>query len=318
MKAKAVIYKAFGLVIFFAGGVGFGISSKSRFSDVGDLIPTGGWWLLLYAALISVGWILLIIGNKLSQKSAETLIESSDNRPILYLRPFESDKDPSYQLNIDGTMSSISTDELDIVSATKKLGPLVAIGNPEEELLTLGAGRTYVDNDSWQARVLQYIVKSQLIIIRIGFSEGVMWELSNLFNQNDISKIVLHIPFKDGKKNTKQEVWELFLQKMRALLGDLVPELPEQLGDSSLVYFNKERRAFLQPKNKSIANSVLLKSLIKMPDEQFSLYYDLRSLFNNTGKLKFNQTIETFFYVLFIIFMFSALIYAIVMYISVS
>jgi hypothetical protein len=314
MKAKSLIYRVFGLLIFFAGGIAFGINRKSIYRDVGDSIPTGVWWSLLYAALISIGWILLTIGRKLNQKNAEKLIDSSTKQPILYLRPFDSDDDPSYKLNLDGTMSGGSTDELDIVRATTKLGPLIAIGNPNDDLPTLGAGRTYVDNDTWQDKVVQYIDKSQLIILRIGFSEGVIWELSKLFSQSDLSKLILLIPFKDDYKNTRQEMWDLFTQKLKYSLGNLVPTLPAKIGESSLIYFDLQRQAILQPKNKSIGNSSLLKILLKMPDGHFSLYYDLRSLFNDTGKLKFNQSVETLFYTLLIIFIFSALIYVLIIF----
>ena len=48
----------------------------------------------------------------------------------------------------------------------KPLGQVIAIGRPSEPMPELGAVRFYVSDDEWQAVVLNWIAKAELVVLR--------------------------------------------------------------------------------------------------------------------------------------------------------
>ncbi|MBV9162835.1 MAG: hypothetical protein JO281_15090 [Pseudonocardiales bacterium] len=74
----------------------------------------------------------------------------------------------------------------------KQLGPVVTVGRPDEELpATPYIARDYLPEDDWQQHVLDLISCAQLVIVHIGTSEGLAWELEQLIRQGKPEKIVI-------------------------------------------------------------------------------------------------------------------------------
>lgn len=65
-------------------------------------------------------------------------------------------------------------------AAARPVGKLIAIGEPGERMPTLGLKNVYVDDDSWQVRETGYVETAELVVIRAGTSEGVMWEVERV------------------------------------------------------------------------------------------------------------------------------------------
>jgi hypothetical protein len=90
--------------------------------------------------------------------------------PILYLRAFSEE----YANSIDSFFPT--TPEEKLVSQCNRFGPVIAVGNPTDEIPLLGASRLYF-NEHWQECVLYLISVSRLVIIHAGFTKGLLWEL---------------------------------------------------------------------------------------------------------------------------------------------
>jgi len=73
-------------------------------------------------------------------------------------------------------------------------GPLVAIGRPEEPLSPLGAGRDYVPDSDWQDEVRQRIQAAAIVVLIIGTSQGLAWELARLRDLAQLHKLILLFP----------------------------------------------------------------------------------------------------------------------------
>ena len=58
-----------------------------------------------------------------------------------------------------------------------RVGPVVAIGKPGEPVPQLGAARLYVAHDVWQSRVIELMAIAGLVVVRVGSSPGVLWEI---------------------------------------------------------------------------------------------------------------------------------------------
>src|SRR5262249_61590036 len=63
------------------------------------------------------------------------------------------------------------------VSALRPLGAAIAIGQPGERLPKLGAIRAYYPDDKWQAAVLEWMRRAQLIVLVGGASPWALWAL---------------------------------------------------------------------------------------------------------------------------------------------
>lgn len=61
-----------------------------------------------------------------------------------------------------------------------RLGVLVAIGNPRDRLPRRGAHRVYCDDDEWQAVCRTLIVGARCVLMQLGDTPGLQWELEQL------------------------------------------------------------------------------------------------------------------------------------------
>jgi hypothetical protein len=119
-------------------------------------------------------------------------------QPIVYLRSFQDDITAASPLLVRDDEGRIHprliTEEEQLAAVMKEIGPFVAIGRPGEELPELGADRMYVQHEKWQEEVITLISIAQLVVIRIGVTEGVLWELRTALRLVKPERLVLLVP----------------------------------------------------------------------------------------------------------------------------
>jgi hypothetical protein len=120
-----------------------------------------------------------------------------------------------------------------LINVLKSLGPVIAIGRPDEELAPLGAARVYVADEQWQQFVEAHIREAQLIVAVVGKSDGLAWEASAIARCNAQHKSILVMPPRLRARNARER-WQTF----RAGLGgsDAHSELP--VGSGILYWAN--------------------------------------------------------------------------------
>src|SRR5207244_3604123 len=74
---------------------------------------------------------------------------------------------------------NLTLEEL-IVDRIWRLGPVIAIGKPKEELSPIGAAREYIDGPQWQSRVTAVLEQSDTVASVLGETTGLLWEYSRL------------------------------------------------------------------------------------------------------------------------------------------
>jgi hypothetical protein len=138
---------------------------------------------------VSVVPLLLIVAGGFSlhrgrQYSARRIAVPDLQAPgprVLYLRSFDTDpsilKQTFLPLLTPGLLSGLASEEEQLAEVVRPFGRLVAIGRPNERLPAPGAARIYVDDSAWQALVTEQMTLARLVIIRIGASGGLLWEL---------------------------------------------------------------------------------------------------------------------------------------------
>lgn len=138
-----------------------------------------GWWSIAATVLCIGGLTALVAGLGHALERGErhltptgaAVMQKDRRAPVLYLRPFEAD---SLVTAEERTLARIMAAEI---------GPLVAIGKPEDKLPPLGAARFYERefagyDGNWQLFVRDMLLRSRLAVVVPGKTFGLSWELT--------------------------------------------------------------------------------------------------------------------------------------------
>lgn len=115
--------------------------------------------------------------------SADELLLRDPRAPVLYLRSFKDDSALVLHGGAAGWLDraagalAVATPEQELAWCLQRVGPVVAIGKPGEPLPELGAARLYVAHEAWQAKVCELMQAAALVVLRVGDSPGVLWEV---------------------------------------------------------------------------------------------------------------------------------------------
>lgn len=183
-------------------------------------------------------FLILPFGKRLMRRSrqhecntADEILSTDSRDPVLYLRPFRDDEHTS---NFEG----LRTDEEQLSEVMNKIGPFVAIGCPGETLPKGGAARVYVGDNEWQARVINFIQRSSLIVMRVGYTDAVFWELEQIIHHTEPTRLLILI---DDDADTA--AYTTFRKRANTLLPIPLPEKLERApkkGLSHILYFDSD------------------------------------------------------------------------------
>jgi hypothetical protein len=179
----------------------------------------------------------------------------------LLLRPFDED---IYLLRdqqaftakslFKGWFSFGAPEERKICSAVEWAGPSIAVGVPGEQLAPDGAARFYLPRHDWHGTVSQMMVRARLVVLILGDSDGVAWELAEAFRVIPPQRLVLIVPVRGASRYTtlKQNLREAMRPHIRPT--DQFPDLPPYKGGFSLsskvqgiIYFTPDWQPIYAP-----------------------------------------------------------------------
>ncbi|MGD0903544.1 MAG: hypothetical protein ABR924_11450 [Terracidiphilus sp.] len=174
-------------------------------------------WFYIGVMTICGGVLSLRRSRQYLAPNAEQLLERDPRPPVVYLRPFDADDidpippEPGEYMYGDGTFEEAfgASEEEQLAVAMNELGPFVAIGKPYDLLPKLGAARIRVSDEQWKAKVAEWVSHAQLIVLRVGFTKGVEWEVAHIVEHVPPEKLVLLLPF------TPATGYETFRERMR-------------------------------------------------------------------------------------------------------
>ena len=168
-------------------------------------------------------WLKLqIIGPRMRELDALTLLERDYRPPVLYLRSFGDDDLP------DVTLSTwASTYEMQLCQVLRDIGPVVAIGRPGEAFPERGAARFYVSNDEWRDAVKYFLAHSAAVVFIVGKSDGVLWEIETALKQISPEKLLFFFPY--GLKKERRNTWLAYRRLIRnySFQPDVVKEMEQ-------------------------------------------------------------------------------------------
>ncbi len=166
--------------------------------------------------------------------------------PLLYLRSFPLDPDPDSISKLSpypGTRER-SFDEL-LERATRRLGVMLALGDPGDYLPTPGALKIYPTDDAWRNCVDRLAKCASAVLVLEGGSRGLAWEFSHLRANVDPRKVFLFTLLRrQRKKANKQyrkakrtDIWSAFRDRLSEAGFSNIGADP---GAGSILAFNNE------------------------------------------------------------------------------
>lgn len=151
--------------------------------------------IVLIILIVVLAVVIMRFFWRLVVSDARRLLEDQDYRPIVFLRSFSDDAATVTSKRLfDRLVWRRRRLEEVAVSALAPLGAAIAIGQPGERLPRLGAVRAYYSDDAWQAAVLEWMRRAQLIVLVSGASHWTLWELRQVVDLGNHAKLVLMMP----------------------------------------------------------------------------------------------------------------------------
>jgi hypothetical protein len=119
------------------------------------------------------------------------------------------------------SFEELLADEFQIV------GPPIIVGAPGERLPRLGASRAYFADKEWKESVGRLIEEAAIVVILIGDTESLFWELRTAVSRRTWNSVMLIVPSVSKKKKLDARL-QSFVSSNSDLLG---PEVAARLLD---------------------------------------------------------------------------------------
>jgi hypothetical protein len=186
---------------------------KLKFTAVGIVVALfvvplflhfSGAWLYLsmfISILITVGVIQMFLrARKFTVASAEEVLSADPRPPVIYMRSFKDDAAASMPV-MSGPPGwallfpkELITEEELVARTLNDFGPMVTIGRPGEQLRELGAARMYVGEQEWHEKVAALMQSAKLVVLRLGQTEGLWWELEQAIGKMRPEQLLVFVP----------------------------------------------------------------------------------------------------------------------------
>ena len=119
--------------------------------------------------------------------------EADENAPaIIYLRSFKDDKLTAKE--VDSFLRPGVSEEEALVSVLDDIAPVLGVGRPNEKYLPDGASCIVITDAQWREKVAELAQKAELVALRLGSTDGVLWELQYCLENLDLEKLLLILP----------------------------------------------------------------------------------------------------------------------------
>lgn len=194
---------------------------------------------LSVSGFFPLGLFFLLLSYRVTQPSAAQLIRQKKKKPIVYLRAFKDDKlkfaalkrlkgDPIWRVMLSEGLRL----ERVLNHALSPYGPFVALGSPREKIPKEGAARDTVLSN-WKEHLTRYLQNSRILVVLVGESKNLAWEIDWIIQNNRISDLLLILP---PKSKNVQKRWQSFLSQTDLGKKVALPHL-EEITERTFILF---------------------------------------------------------------------------------
>jgi hypothetical protein len=203
----------------FSGGVA--LYTLAMIFAVGAAAAVGG--LAGFVVGFSGGLGFALLATRMLRRSkrqravgALALLARDPRPPVVYFRSFAHDAVTAKGVN----STSWITEEEQLATVLSGIGPVVAIGEPGEELPDVGASRFYVPDEQWRDAVRAILPRSALAVLRIGHTKSFWWEVEQALARRAPERTVLLLPCDEA-------LYEQFRTRFATMAPCALPTLPK-------------------------------------------------------------------------------------------
>ena len=162
------------------------------------VLPRNDYLAFFAPACLFAGYLFNRYAMRLAAEDAHSILAQHPNGFVLLLRCFGMDDyraigEAGLQPNFEETL----------VHSLRHIGPVIAVGRPDEPLPPFGAARLYVDSDDWRAEVTRLMEEARAVVLvlfarqppqGIQEAQGFRWELQQALSRVVPGKILLVLP----------------------------------------------------------------------------------------------------------------------------
>ena len=194
--------------------------------------------------------ILIIIINIVLFSSCHSLYHRSKKRKkdtfnkdaikgpfVLYLRSFLDDKTTHKRVSF---INDIRSEEEVLVEVMSDIAPVYAIGDPKDKKMPWGASRIYVDDEHWKSTVVDMMHKAEVVVLRLGKTESLWWEVETVIKNVPLGKIMFVVPEINAFNNVAMLYKILLEYKVDISNLSISVEKKSRGSISSFLYFDQE------------------------------------------------------------------------------
>jgi hypothetical protein len=165
---------------------------------------------------------LLERGRRLRATDASAVLAADRRPPILYLRSFEDDDlpDPAlpsifavYRLGFRPPFVRHRY-ERTLTQALSRIGPVICLGRPGDEVPEVGAARFYVFDEVWPTAVTHCLRHSSAVVFTIGHGRALWWEIETALKLIPLERLLFFFPYAESP-TVRGSTW----RKYYAFLG---------------------------------------------------------------------------------------------------
>jgi len=155
---------------------------------------TPWWWRVVSGLTVTAACYAFIAGRRSFRRGATAAKDKSSDPPVVFLRPFGLDGakiqhrrpgPPPYSMVVHSEFEKVLIDGL------RALGPLVALGRPEDIAPAGPIPRDYYYSEDWKARMTAELSSSKIVVLAVGAGSSLEWEIKAIFSLGIINKVIL-------------------------------------------------------------------------------------------------------------------------------
>jgi len=172
------------------------------------------------ASLLVAGLLLVRIARRAASRRSADLLAADSRAPVLYLRSFSED---SMRIHTERWARRTWFDRLfgpewerfEQVVAWHlwSYGPVIAIRRPGGSRQPVGAAREELDRDKWTHQIDEWLVSARLIVMTLGQTVGLQWEINRIRELGIRGKLLVLFPPIDEREvdsrwQNFQQIWQ--------------------------------------------------------------------------------------------------------------
>jgi hypothetical protein len=190
---------------------------------------------LLTAVLFSsLVWCLITAKRMLTPAADLGGVMSGSSAIVLYLRSFAADTQGysrRIRLSPWSWLKIPLTHEQRLSTVFTRMGRFVTVGRPGESHPELGGERIYLADDKWKETVLNLMGSASLVIMSVGNTGGLAWELGKAVEVVAPERLLLFLPPPEvSADSTRKELVD-------SIRTAFPCEIPSDIGNAVFVYF---------------------------------------------------------------------------------